>query len=120
MKIAVTSTGDTPDSEVDPRFGRAKFFMIYDDEKDSFEAIDNVQNLQAAQGAGIQAAQNVADAGCRALITGHIGPKAFGALKAAGVKISTGASGTVREAIEMFKAGKLKSADSPDVQGHWV
>lgn len=107
-------------SPADPRFGRAKFFMIYDDADGSFTAVDNTQNLQAAQGAGLQAAQNVADAGCEVLITGHIGPKAFGALKAGGIKVAVGASGTVQEAVEAFKAGKLKVADTSDVEGHWA
>jgi predicted Fe-Mo cluster-binding NifX family protein len=55
-----------------------------------------------------------------ALITGHVGPKAFSALQAGHVAIYTGASGTVAEAIEQYKAGKLRAAQSADVEGHWV
>ena len=62
---------------------------------------------------------SVADGGCEALITGHIGPKAFGALRVANINIAVGASGTVREALEAFKAGSLKAAEAPDVEGHW-
>ena len=120
MKIAITSTGNTSDSKIDPRFGRAKFFMVYDDEKDSYEAIDNVQNVQAAHGAGPQATQSVADAGCGALITGHVGPNAFNALKMAKIEVFTVESGTVREAVDAYKAGKLKAVDSADVEGGWV
>jgi predicted Fe-Mo cluster-binding NifX family protein len=80
---------------------------------------DNSQNLNAAQGAGIQAAATVSRLGATVLITGHCGPKAFRALMAAGIKIYTGATGTVSEAIAQFKAGKLSLADAADVEGHW-
>ena len=76
MKIAISSQGNFPDSNVDPRFGRAKYFIIYDTETDSFDVIDNVQNIQAAQGAGIQAAQNVANQNVELVISGNLGPKA--------------------------------------------
>jgi predicted Fe-Mo cluster-binding NifX family protein len=36
------------------------------------------------------------------------------------VKICIGASGTVGEAVEAFKAGTLKSVEKPNVEGHWV
>ena len=54
------------------------------------------------------------------VITGHVGPKAFAALQAGGVKVYTGASGTVAEAVEQFKAGKLRATESANVEGHWV
>jgi predicted Fe-Mo cluster-binding NifX family protein len=105
---------------VDPRFGRARFFAVVDTETGAFSAADNVQNLNAAQGAGIQAGQNVVELGAGAVITGHVGPKAFATLQAGGVKVYTGADGTVAEAIEQFKAGQLNESSGADVQGHWV
>jgi predicted Fe-Mo cluster-binding NifX family protein len=119
MKVAITAQGTTLDAQVDSRFGRAKYFAVMDTEQDTFDCIDNGQNLNAAQGAGIQAAQNVADLNVDALITGHCGPKAFRTLSAANVKIFVGASGTVREAFEMYKNGELKQADQADVESHW-
>ena len=119
MKLAVTSQGKTLQSPLDPRFGRAKYFMVVDTETGAFSAVDNAVNLNAAQGAGIQAGKRVAELGVNALITGHVGPKAFSTLQAAGVKIHIGTAGTVAEAIEQFKAGKLKAAGSADVEGHW-
>jgi len=119
MKVAITSQGTEPDSPVDMRFGRAKYFAVMDTEQDSFESVDNSQNLNAAQGAGIQAAQNVAGLNVEALITGHCGPKAFRTLTAAGIAIYTGAEGSVREALEALKDGKLAKADGADVEGHW-
>jgi predicted Fe-Mo cluster-binding NifX family protein len=83
MKIIVTSEGPSLDSSVDPRFGRAKHFVLVDTETDAFSAHDNAQNLSAPQGAGIQAAQTVARLGAEAVLTGHVGPKAFTTLQAA-------------------------------------
>ena len=120
MKIAVTSRGDELTSEVDARFGRAAKFVVVDTETNEVTVVDNTQNVNAAQGAGIQAAQNVAETKAEVVLTGHCGPNAFRALNAAGIKIITGATGTVGEVIEAFKAGKLKPADDADVEGHWV
>jgi predicted Fe-Mo cluster-binding NifX family protein len=119
MKIAVTSQGKSFDSPVDPRFGRARYFLIVDTETGEREALDNTQSLNAMQGAGIQAAETVCRAGVSALLTGHCGPKAFRALAAGGVKIYVDVDGTVQEAVENFKINGYEPAASPDVEGHW-
>ena len=120
MKIAVTARGDGMDAAVDPRFGRAMRFVVVDLETEERKSVDNAQNVNAAQGAGIQAAQNVARLGVEALLTGHCGPKAFRVLSAGGIKVYAGASGTVAEAVEKYKEGELAELDSADVEGHWV
>ena len=120
MKIAVTARGKDIESQVDPRFGRAKYFLVVDTESEECEAVDNVQNLNAAQGAGIQAAETVVRYGVDAVLTGHCGQKAFRVLSAAGVKMYVRAAGTVKEAVERFKAGELAEAAAADVEGHWV
>ena len=120
MKVAVTSEGADVDCQVDPRFGRAKYFLVVDTETGEVAAHDNAQNLNAMQGAGIQAAQNVSDLGVEAVITGNVGPKAFTTLQAANIKIYVGATGTVEEALEQFKAGQLQSADAANVEGRWT
>jgi predicted Fe-Mo cluster-binding NifX family protein len=120
MKIAITSSGESLESRVDPRFGRAAKFIVLDTESGEIQATDNIQNLNAAQGAGIQAAEAVFRLGVESVVTGHCGPKAFQALTAAGIKVYTGAQGTVEEAIEAFKAGNLSAAESADVEGHWA
>ena len=120
MKVAITSQGQDFDSQVDPRFGRARFFVVIDTETDALEAHDNVRNLNASQGAGIQAARNVADLGVEAVITGNVGPKAFSGLQAANIRTHVGASGSVQDALEAFKAGKLGQADGANVEGHWA
>jgi predicted Fe-Mo cluster-binding NifX family protein len=119
MKIAVTAQGATSESPVDSRFGRAKYFIVYDTDQATFSALDNEQNLNAAQGAGIQSAATVVNAGCTALITGHCGPKAFAVLSKAGVAVHTVPGGTVKEAIEAFVQGTLKKIETADVEGHW-
>lgn len=119
MNIAITSQGNDLDSMVDQRFGRAVQFIIYDTETEEFAAIDNAQNLNAAQGAGIQTAQNIINTGSEAVLTGHCGPKAFRTLTAGNVKVFVNVEGSVKEAIEMFKKGELSAADGADVDGHW-
>ncbi len=119
MKIAITSKGEDLNAEVDPRFGRARYLVVYDTDGGDFSTIDNSEGMNAAQGAGIQAGQSVANAGVSALITGNCGPKAFSVLKSAGVDVYIGADGTVKDAVEAFKAGRLSAAESPNVEGHW-
>ncbi len=120
MKIAITTSGDDLDARLDSRFGRAAGFIVFDLDQGSYEYIDNSQNLQAAQGAGIQSAQNVVNSGAQALITGHCGPKAFRVLASAGVKVYTTAAPTVAEALDQFRSGGLTECSSADVEGHWV
>jgi predicted Fe-Mo cluster-binding NifX family protein len=120
MKLAVTSQGLELGSALDGRFGRAKCFVVIDTASGQMTAMDNGVNLNAAQGAGIQAGRMVVELGADAVITGHVGPKAFATLQAGGVKVYTGATGTVADAVEQFKAGKLKLAASADVEGHWA
>ena len=119
MKIAISSKGNTLDSEIDPRFGRAGFFLLVDPETMNAEVIENKQNLQLSQGAGIQAAQIVVEHGAKTVLTGNCGPKAFRVLQAAGVNVGIGISGTVKEAIQQYKQGKVSFTQAPNVEGHW-
>ncbi len=120
MRVAITSQGTDLDSPVDPRFARAKWFLIVDIETREVETVDNAQNLQAAHGAGPQAAQTVVNSGVGAVITGHCGPRAFRTLQAVGVEVMIGAEGTVAEALEKYENGELRSAEQADVEAHWV
>ena len=120
MKIAFSTSGADLNAPLDSRFGRAAKFLVYDTETASFSVIDNQQNLNAAQGAGIQAAQTVASGGAHALVTGHCGPKAFRVLAAAGIKVYTSDAPTVAAALKLYREGKLKEIASADVEGHWA
>ena len=120
MKLAITSTGKKLDSNLDPRFGRAAYFIIVDPETMAFEVVENSQNLNLPQGAGIQAGKTIVDNHVDVLITGHCGPKAFNVLQKAGVKLMTGAGGRVTDAVAQFITGQLEISDEADVEGHWV
>lgn len=120
MRIAITSEGKELNAKLDPRFGRSAYFIIVDPETMAFEVVENSQNLNLPQGAGIQAGKTVADNKVDVLITGHCGPKAFKVLQGAGVKIVTGAGGTVADAIAQFNIGGLETSTEADVEGHWV
>ena len=115
MKIAITSTGKSMDSQIDQRFGRAAYFIIIDAEMMIFSVIEN-ENVSAAGGAGVSSAKAVIDAGAQILLTGNCGPNAERTLSAAGIKLYTGVTGTVSEGIELFKSGKLTEANGPNVQ----
>lgn len=107
MKIAISTQSKDLDSCLDLKFGRATGFIIYNLDNDEFEFINNEQNLNATQGAGIQAAQTVVDKGVEAIITGYCGPKAYKVLEAAQVKIYTSEKDTIKNIIEKFKNNEL-------------
>jgi len=115
MTICVTSSGQTLEAPVQPNFGRAHYFLFVDE---TTEAVDAVANDPGAHGAGVQAAQTVASRGATAVITGSVGPNAFAGLTAAGIEIRVGAAGTVREALEAYRAGTLTRANAPTGRSH--
>jgi len=114
MKIAISSSGKDLDSQIDPRFGRCQYFIFVNPETMKFEVSEN-EGLMASGGAGVQAAQFVVQKGANALITGNLGPNAASALSASGIKVYLVPGGTVREATESFKAGKLHQISGPTV-----
>ena len=108
MKIAIASSGKDLDSQIDPRFGRCPYFLIVDSETEEFEAVENTAG-QAARGAGISAAQVVANKGVGAVIAGNFGPNAVHVLSTSKIKIFGGVSGiTAKEVVKKYKAGDLK------------
>ena len=119
MKIAITAQGKDIDAQVDPRFGRAAYILVIDLADEKVEVIDNVENANGFKGAGIQAAVCVSDSGAGVLLTGYCGPNAFKTLEAAGVKVANDVSGTVGEALEAFKSGRVAFAEDANVDGHW-
>jgi len=117
MKIAITAASGAPDASVDPRFGRAAWFLVVETETMAFEAVEN-SNVAAAGGAGINSAKAVIDTGAQAVLTGNCGPNAERTLSAGNIKLYTGVQGTVAEAVEQFKAGALTEATGPSVDSH--
>lgn len=117
-KIAISSEGPTLEDRVDPRFGRAAGFIIVDPETMAFEYVENGAAQVRAQGAGIQAAETVARAGAQAVLTGFVGPKAFQALAAAGIRIAQDLDNmSVRQAIERVKSGAVVWAALSEAKG---
>lgn len=117
MKVVVSSTGPELSSAADPRFGRCSYFVEVETETMEARAHSN-ESRTAMGGAGIQAGQFVASLGARAVITGNVGPNAARVLAAAGVKVFTGASGTVEEAVKKYQAGQLNQTSSATVSAH--
>lgn len=95
--------------EVDPRFGRAAGFVVVDSETGETRYLDNRRAQMMGHGAGLQAAETIARAGAKVLLTGQVGPKAFQALSAAGIKVVQNLAGlTVGQAVERFRKGEME------------
>ncbi|MBF0315907.1 MAG: NifB/NifX family molybdenum-iron cluster-binding protein [Oligoflexia bacterium] len=119
MKMAISAQGTELDSMIDPRFGRAKYFILFDLETNTHKSVENIQNLNATQGAGIQSASLIAKEEVEAVITGHCGPKAFVVLNKAKIKVFIKDGITVKEAISLFKKNKIVEIKEANVEGHW-
>ena len=115
MKICVTSQGDNLEAQVDPRFGRCQYFIFVETDTMEFEAVAN-QNISGMGGVGVQSGQIVSDKGAKSVVTGSVGPNAMKTLQSAGVEVMDGVSGTIREAVEQYKKGSLKSTDKPSAE----
>ena len=118
MRIAISATGPTLDSEVDPRFGRCQYFIIADPETMEFEVMDN-SSAMAAGGAGISAGQIIADKGVQAVLTGNCGPNAYQVLSSAGIQVITGVSGSVKDVIKGYQSGKFQASAQANVPDHF-
>jgi predicted Fe-Mo cluster-binding NifX family protein len=117
MNIAISSSGKTLDSPLDPRFGRCAWFLVIDPADMSYEAFDN-QSAAQSSGAGIQAAQFLADKNVSAVITGHVGPNAVQTLSAAGIEIFAQQQGTIKEVVERYKNNGLNPTTQSTVGRH--
>jgi predicted Fe-Mo cluster-binding NifX family protein len=117
MKVGVSAVDSTLDAEIDPRFGRCPYFVIIDSDTMEFEAIENSDSF-ASSGAGITAAQLIAAKGVDVLITGNCGPNAYQVFTASNIKVITGVSGKVREAVQDYVSGKLQAVSQPNVAAH--
>jgi predicted Fe-Mo cluster-binding NifX family protein len=117
MRVAISAQGHDVDSLVDPRFGRARWFVVADTDAEEWEAHDNGENVAAGHGAGIQVASDVVRLGVSAVVTGDIGPNAFRVLSAARVRVYAVGTATVREALAALRAGELREVSGATVPG---
>jgi predicted Fe-Mo cluster-binding NifX family protein len=119
MIIAIPSKTKALTSDIEPRFGRAKYFILYNTENATFRVAENNHDLPSIQGAGIQAAQTIIEAEAEALIANNCGPKAFRVLNTADIKIFITNNCSVQTAIDLYMANKLPLLNEANVQGHW-
>jgi len=117
MKIAVSATTPDLSAQVDPRFGRCRYFVIVDPDSMEFEGIEN-SSASAGGGAGIAAAQLIVGKEVEAVLTGNCGPNAFSVLEAANILVMTGVSGAIQEAVASYKAGKFNAISQANVSPH--
>lgn len=118
MRIAISATSPDLDAEVDPRFGRCRYFIIADPDTMKFEAVDN-SSATAGGGAGVSAGQMIADKGVQAVLTGNCGPNAYQVLSPTGIQVITGISGKVKDVIEKYRSGKFKATAQTNVPDHF-
>lgn len=102
MKLAITSKGTDLNAEMDPRFGRCKYFIFIDTETMEYECEENPY-IDASGGAGVQAGQLVLSKNPDLIITGDLGPKALSTIQASGIEYVTKAAGTIGEVVEKYK-----------------
>lgn len=118
MRLAISAVGQGLDARVDDRFGRCPYFVLIDTESLKSESVANPGEA-ASGGAGIVAAQALAEKGAQAVVTGHVGPNAHKVLSQAGIRVFTDFSGSVGEAVEAFNRGDVGEAVGPTVKGHF-
>lgn len=114
MKVAVSAKGKSLDSHVDDRFGRCSFFVVVNPESMEFDAIEN-PGLKERDAAGVQASRILMGKGVDTVVVKNIGHNALVTLDGAGIKVYVGAAGTVLNAIEGLKKGKLTPVEQPTV-----
>ena len=113
MKVGISSSGTTLESNVDPRFGKCPYFIIYDTDSGIFSYIEN-QERQVTEGGGIKVAHMISDMEVDSVITGNIGPNAYGVLSSDLIEVYSGVTGTVENAINRFKNDELELASESD------
>ncbi len=107
MKIMITSRGETLDSPMDERYGRAEYFIVYNTENDQFEAVKN-PFLNDKGGVGISVAKFTIEQGIDALISGSFGPNAQDVISGSNIKLYQAKGGSIKEIVELFKNNKLE------------
>lgn len=117
MKIAISAFGATLDDELNPRLGRCEYFVIYDSVLGSVCSVENLGRFSTGA-AGIATAKVLSDNEVEVVITGNVGPNAFTALEAAGIRVYIGALGKIKNVVQDYQDGKLTKASGPNVGPH--
>jgi predicted Fe-Mo cluster-binding NifX family protein len=106
MKVMLATKGPNMDSEIDDRFARAAYFLIYDDETKHLDVIENI--VDVSHGAGPKAVQIAIDNACCCLMSAIPGENAIKAIKAAGIEVYEAVGLSASVAIDKLKANQLK------------
>lgn len=117
MKIAVPTSGNDLNADVDQRFGRCPRFLIVESETMEFRVVVNPAALQGG-GAGTRAAQLVIDAGAKVVLAGEVGPNAYDVLERAGIRVVARVNGNVQDALDLLNAEMAENTDGPTVPAH--
>jgi predicted Fe-Mo cluster-binding NifX family protein len=108
MKIAIPTVGDKGlDDEVSPHFGRAPTFTILDTETNDVKIVENTSEHMGGVGKPPEIMQRE---GVEVMLCSGLGPRAIQMFMHFGIEIFVGAAGTVREAIALWKSGRLQEA----------
>ncbi len=109
MKIALSSSGKSINSNLSETFGRCPYFLIVEIENKEIKKMEVVENIIRNQtgGVGVSVAQMIVEKGVDVLITKNVGPRALDVLEQFKVDIFNG-SGSAEENIQKFIEGKLK------------
>ncbi|MCF6265895.1 MAG: NifB/NifX family molybdenum-iron cluster-binding protein [Desulfuromusa sp.] len=118
MLIAITALENSLQSEIDPRFGRAAYYMIINTETGEVTAHNNSDGVGAANGAGTGAAQILSEYGVEALYTGSVGPKAAEVLNQAKIPYYENITGTVQGVLDQLKAGGIPQNNAQSEQNN--
>ena len=118
MKIAVSSSDNSLDAAVDPRFGRCAYLLIIDSQTSEIVGGGRNEFAAAGGGAGTQTAQWAIREGAEAVLTGNVGPNAYNVLRAGKIKVYAGVSGLVRVAIARLNNGELRETPSSTAPPH--
>ncbi len=104
MILAISATGPTHQSTLEPRFGRAPHFLLFDTDTNTYTHLDNTSAAAEAHGAGPLTAQRVAEAGAQVVITGNgPGGNAARVLQAADIRVVLFEDNlSVAEAVERY------------------
>ncbi len=116
MILVVSAEKTALEARFDARFGRCACFIIVDTETGNWHALENPASGSTG-GAGTMAAQFISELGANAVISGHFGPKAYQALKSAGIDMYSAGDNLVKEVLDKFKAGLLQQVSAPSEYG---
>jgi predicted Fe-Mo cluster-binding NifX family protein len=99
------------DDAVGEHFGRVPTYTLFDTETNDVDVVQNTS--EHAGGSGLPA-EILANHGMDVLLCRGLGRRAIEMLTERGIGVCIGASGTVRETIDAWKAGALANAGATD------